>query len=846
MRVEEYVDSFESLDELETDLSELTVQELCALLYDWEDFWARAKQIPPEHKWSSWGGLTGRGWGKMIDAETPIPTPNGWARLGDMHVGDELFDEAGRICHILEVFDGVPEKAYRLTFSDGTFIDACSEHQWVTWDHAARKSLCRSTTTFHQEFPTEWPSWVSKNGNRPKLRTTQEIVDTLTFGSRVDTNHCVPNALPLEIPDRILPVDPYTLGVWLGDGTSTNGSVTLHEDDRAIVDRIISAGYQLTRERKDPRSKAVLFCFDTRHACGDTSWTLGGKLKTLGVLQNKHIPQEYLRASSSQRLALLQGLFDSDGYSGGSHVEISFCTRTLAEGAVDLLRTMGQKPTMSAEPAKLYGKVCGTRYRIACKPTIQVFSLKRKAEKLHIFGAQGLRNRHRMVVNASPIPPVPMRCLTVDSPNSMFLCGEGMIPTHNTISMANFVTREVMSGRASRVALIAQNEDACIDVMIKGASGILEVSPPWFKARYELGRVVWPNGAQAFVYTPERPDAIFGPEHDLAWLSEIHGWPKSTMLKAFGNLRMGLRLGYARMIWDSNPRRKHPIIRMLLERGQLNPIKHVVFRGTTYENSANLNPEAVQEWKESYGDTSEGRAMLLGEQVDDEDGAIFKQTWIDAARRHSPPALKRRIIVIDPAISTRKATDPTGIVEMGTGTDGQIYVIADHTGRHTWEEWAALVLDKYQRGKCDCCVVERNRGGDACVAILRSHALQRGLQVVPVDNKATTSNIPGTIYVKEVLARNSKVSRGEPVASLCERGKISHVIGVDLTELEDQLTTYEDDSTGASPNNYDAFVWGVWELAGFWHDQRDTKAEVVAAAQVMKSFVVPKPYRRGL
>ena len=381
-------------------------------------------------------------------------------------------------------------------------------------------------------------------------------------------------------------------------------------------------------------------------------------------------------------------------------------------------------------------------------------------------------------------------------------------------AMAEFVNGEVRAGRARRIGLMSQNEDMCINVMVNGESGLIATARPDCKAVFEKDRVVWENGAQAFVYTPERPKNCYGPEHDLLWLSEIHGWPRATMMEAFSALSMGLRLGLARMIWDSNPKRKHPIIKKLLDRAQIYPDKHIAFRGTTFENLNNLNPEAVAEWEREYGGTMVGREMLLGEQLEEEDGALFKQIWIDRARREMPSKLKRRIIVVDPAISTRKGTDKTGIVELGLGTDDQIYIIQDNTDKLAWEKWGDIVVDNYASGRCDCVIVERNRGGDACLANIRARAEAKDWCAIKVADDAITHFVQGTIYVKEVIGRVSKEARAEPVASLVERGRVSLVLGSDFTDLEEQLTTYEDGSGAVSPNNYDAFVWGCWELAG--------------------------------
>lgn len=383
-----------------------------------------------------------------------------------------------------------------------------------------------------------------------------------------------------------------------------------------------------------------------------------------------------------------------------------------------------------------------------------------------------------------------------------------------TRAMAEFVNAEVRAGRAKRIGLMSQNEDMCISVMVNGESGLLATARPDCKAEFEKNRVVWANGAQAFVYTPERPKNCYGPEHDLLWLSEIHGWPRATMMEAFSALTMGLRLGLARMIWDSNPKRKHPLIKKLLDRAVIYPDKHIVFRGTTFENVDNLNPEAVAEWEREYGGTMVGREMLLGEQLEEEDGSLFKQLWIDRSRREMPSKLKRRIIVVDPAISTRKGTDKTGIIELGLGIDDQIYAIQDATDKHPWDKWGDIVVEQYVESKCDCVIVERNRGGDACLANIRARADKIGWSTIKVADDAPTRHVAGTIYVKEVIGRISKEARAEPVASLVERGRVSMVLGSDFSDLEEQLTTYEDAPGAVSPNNYDAFVWGVWELAG--------------------------------
>jgi hypothetical protein len=200
-----------------------------------------------------------------------------------------------------------------------------------------------------------------------------------------------------------------------------------------------------------------------------------------------------------------------------------------------------------------------------------------------------------------------------------------------------------------------------------------------------------------------------------------------------------------------------------------------------------------------------------------------------------PTKFKRRAISVDPAISMRKGTDATGIVDLGLGIDDQVFVLGDYTERIAWEAWGALVIELYVRGACDCVIVERNRGGDAVVANLRACAERRGIRVEVVEPKALTRHAPNVVYVKETISRKSKALRAEPVATMYERGLVSHVNGADLAELEDQMTTWQPEGGGESPNALDALVHGVHELAGLGRDDKPP-SDVLGAAKLQACY----------
>ena len=418
-----------------------------------------------------------------------------------------------------------------------------------------------------------------------------------------------------------------------------------------------------------------------------------------------------------------------------------------------------------------------------------------------------------------------------------------------TRTISEFVQEEVAAERAHRVALIAQNEDQTLAVMVHGPSGLLATSPPWFRARFEGGRVVWPNGAQAFVYTPEVPGELRGPEHDLAWASEVVAWPAATGDEALSNLRLGLRLGYGRLLWDTTPKRRSPLVRFLLKRAEADPIVHRVTRGGSRENADNLTRGMLDELEREIGGTQRGKEELEGIFLEDEEGALFRETWFSNTRRQLPTQLARRILAIDPATSDRAGTDRTGIVELGLGYDAQVYVIADLTRRASWEEWSRIVVDRYVTGRCDCIIVERNKVGGAPVAILRAVAQTRDLRVEVLPLEAPTRHVSGVIYVKEVFARGAKEMRVEPVTPLYEKGRVSHVIGADLGDLETVMTTWVPGPGARSPDALDALVHGVCELAGLWRarpqQQAQAAALVAAARQIQEHVREPAPGGRA-
>ena len=149
------------------------------------------------------------------------------------------------------------------------------------------------------------------------------------------------------------------------------------------------------------------------------------------MLHNKHIPSQYLRSAKRQRLALLQGLMDTDGHcTKRGQCEFTTTSERLRDGVLELIRSLGWKPTWKKGNAILNGIRIGNKYRIQFWPDQPVFRLSRKATRQQ--SRRPTRSQWRQIVSVEPVSSVPMRCIAVDSPSHLYLAGESMVPTHNT------------------------------------------------------------------------------------------------------------------------------------------------------------------------------------------------------------------------------------------------------------------------------------------------------------------------------------------------------------------------------------------------------------------------------
>jgi len=385
--------------------------------------------------------------GKALSLDTPIPTPDGWTTMGDLHVGDSVLDDQGQPCKVTYATPvQLDRQCYEVEFDDGSVIVADADHQWFAYDNAAWKS--RRGRHYAAVARASAP-WYNANLARsqharrrePRVVTTQQMLDEGIRSPAGDRpNWYVPLALPLDLDDKQLPVDPYILGCWLGDGTSAGSDMTIGDQDQAHFQREFEdAGYSLERRYSTNWATVPVPGSGAWQSYRGARRVLTRELQEVGLLGGavKHIPSQYLRASFKQRLALLQGLLDTDGCvtNANGTVELCLANKALLAQARELICSLGHKPsTIRQRSVRLPDGRRATAFRVRWTPLDPVFRIARKAERLEATRSHRAYGRmtRRSITAIRPVASVPVRCITVDAPSHLYLAGESMIPTHNT------------------------------------------------------------------------------------------------------------------------------------------------------------------------------------------------------------------------------------------------------------------------------------------------------------------------------------------------------------------------------------------------------------------------------
>lgn len=392
--------------------------------------------------------------GKACEDNTPVLTTTGWKRHGDLAVGDYVYGVDGLPKLITHAQTSYLHDCVEVTLDSGDSFICAKEHEWVV--------ECNRGRIF--------------NGKRLQRQTEILEAQHIFDGYHVKSP-AIKVTMPLQNEDLDLPIDPYLLGLWLGDGHSAGIRITSHIDDfKEISEQLIKRGH-IVKVGNDNGNNKLISVGVTNRKRGSNYFLTA--LKANNLIQNKHIPPIYINASYEQRMELLEGLMDTDGSvtKDGCICEYSGINKTLVFQVYELVRSLGIKCSFKIGDAKLNGRVICKKYRVQFTPNKGqlIFRLVRKQNRINTKTKTDRNDKNLFFIkSAKECGRHSVKCITVDG--GMYLVGNGFIPTHNSTNITGSAPAWLMGQRPEANIMLLSYGD---DLALKFGSMNLQKTREW-------------------------------------------------------------------------------------------------------------------------------------------------------------------------------------------------------------------------------------------------------------------------------------------------------------------------------------------------------------------------------
>lgn len=434
--------------------------------------------------------------GLALDLETPILTASGWKTMGSLEEGDKVYSETGKLCSVTYVSPVyIDRECYEVEFDDGSKIITDKDHKWVV----------KSERLFHPEHGF----WVGRGRVPEKVRQTYNREGVLTTGKMFEkyksSTHnlfYIENTKDLEAVVHTVPVDPYYLGFWLGNGHSYSSNVTcFSEDIENLRSKLNSVGYKFEERTGVGR------CYEV-YVYKEGEKTLHRELSELNVLKNKHIPRQYLQATRGVKLELLRGLMDSDGSITGGRCSFHNTNKQLISDVEELLASLGFKyhtrwrePT----PGKIKSKLPIGEIGFVVYSDTKISNLDRKLKHLgERSNGRITEISRRRIVSINPVETRPVRCIQVDAPSHLYLAGRSLIPTHNTEIQIRKALGFLIRNQGTSCIFSLPNDDMYKRVSNSRVKPVVDAdrvfNTPYDKAARSVRSVDMKQFGQSFLY----------------------------------------------------------------------------------------------------------------------------------------------------------------------------------------------------------------------------------------------------------------------------------------------------------------------------------------------------------
>ena len=727
--------------------------------------------------------------GKLVASSTPVPTPSGWRKHGELGPGDHVFHPDGRV---IEVTARHPEAEtqYRVHFSDHTAIEVHGAHEWTVYDRTQSKWRTMETVAMARRKIRSGPAG---RGGR--------YVFQLPFREAVD------------LPDADLLIDPYTLGAWLGDGSSSKAALTHHPDDE------YEFPYPRTARCVHKETGII-----TDYYGGD----LRAELRALGLLNNKHVPRRYLRGSISQRRALLEGLIDTDGCitGAGTNQQVVFdnANEQLVRDVAELARSLGYRAHVHAPsaPCTSTSGIVGKQWmwRVGFSP--HDMAPARLSRKVAAF-RPALRRRVSIVAIEKLVIPGTGNCITVGSPDGLYCVGEGWTPTHNSTTAAVWTPIRALQLRprpiilATYASALAEKHSRemrrIIDTHGANVTDTLTGLPVEDKLGLSLAHGAnkvssWSiDGGAGGLVAAGIGSAITGFQADLMIIDD----PFKNMMEAdsaahrlqvddwFSNVALTRLSPSASVIliqtrWHPEDLAGKIIAGERLLDGDERTWRHINIPAISEEGIPDALNRPLGEPMKSARDTPEAKRnfAMTRKQVGERTwyalyqgsprnpaGGIFQRAWFEPRLEGVPAWPVASIVGVDPADSGEG--DEAGVIGGMLLADGRVALTHDRSGHYTADQWSTVAVTlALEMGAREIAVEGYTAAETYATNVKKAYRkihdeavakYRRGEQLTPIEQRALPDIAPFTVTKWRGPSKADAVARSGGLSQALETKK---------------------------------------------------------------------------
>jgi hypothetical protein len=723
----------------------------------------------------------GRRGGKAQPLTAKIYTPTGYKIMADIKIGDKVLTPAGGVARVEGVYPQGIQDIYRVSFGGGEYAESTFDHLWEIKE--------RRTDSVWKE--------------RTRVVTTEQLskMKTITqVGHGTKRRPTIPSTSAVRFMSQDVPIDPYLLGVLIGDGSMLHESVMVSAYDpyiREQVSKRLPQGMTMRRDgdKHDYVLSVGMGVYENPIIRALKKLNLWGKYS-----YEKYIPDVYKYNSIEVRMGIIQGILDTDGFvDQHGQPRLEQTSERLAKDVAEVIQSMGGLCTLRVKKNSYKYKGVKVIARDVYRQSILfpdascLFTLPAKKQKAKRRAWPVKRYIHKV----EKVREEAAQCIKISDPAGLYLT-DNFIATHNTVGVGIDAVEKFL--QRHRVLYAAPTSEQIQRFWVTITRALAESVDKKIFYKNESEHIIELKGTEQRIRakTAWNADSLRGDYADELILDE---WQLMNE-DAWGFVGAPMLLdnnGNATFVYTppslnsrsvskaNDPQHAAKLFKKAALLEKSNPGRWATFHFSSMDNPY-ISREALDEITSDMSNLAY-RMEILAEDIDQAPGALWTRENIEKNRVIQSPELSKIVVAIDPTTSADGGGDAAGIIVAGTLAD-QGFILEDCTLNGSPLAWAQAAVDAYHRHKANLIVAEKNQGGE----------------MVAITIKQVDKNVP----IKLVHAARGKNVRAEPVSAKYEKNLVHHV--GNFPALEDELCLWLPGDK--SPNRLDALVWAITDLIG--------------------------------